>query len=32
MTYLPELCIQFTISTNIVNNRKYTIYNRGIQK
>ena len=29
---LPELCIQFTINKNIVNNRKHTIYNRGIPK
>lgn len=29
---LPELCIQFTITKNIVNNRKHTIYNRGIPK
>ncbi len=29
---LPELCIQFTINKNIVNSRKYTIYNRGIPK
>ena len=30
--HIPELCIQFTINKNIVNNRKHTIYNRGIPK
>ena len=32
LIHVPELCIQFTINKNIVDNRKHTIYNRGIPK